>query len=211
METRLMKNDDRSAAIRAVLLSGPLPDPQLQQFLDSLTERALRRVLALPGCSHWPGRGYWDIWAVQWLYSKDRGSLCLMKATERIIALTTKEAQRNLDNPYANAHIWAAVEATWTAKEAQHGAAYDPEHIWAAVDARAAARTGDSRCEGPLRYHALLASWSAICTANCAAVALSGSSPCVTEAIEAEAIEAIEAEREQQCQDLLSLINTMEV
>ena len=40
-------------------------------------------------------------------------------------------------------------------------------------------------------------------------MALSGYSPRVTEAIEAEAIEAeaIEAEREQQCQDLLSLIN----
>ena len=176
-KTRLMTNNDRPAAIRAVLLSGPLSDPQLQQFLDILTERALRRVLGLPGCSHWTGRGHWDTWAVEWLHSKDRGSLCLVRATERIIALTTKEAQRNLDNPYADAPIWAAVEA---------------------------ARTANSRCEGSLRYHALLASWSAIRTASYAAVALSGYSPRVTEAIEAE---AIEAEREQQCQDLLSLIN----
>ena len=203
-KTRLMTNNDRPAAIRAVLLSGPLSDPQLQQFRDSLTERALRRVLGLPGCSHWTGRGHWDTWAVEWLHSKDRGSLCLVRATERIIALTTKEAQRNLDTPYADAPIWAAVEAARTAKEAQQGAAYDAEHIWAAVDARAAARTDNSRCEGSLRYHALLASWSAIRTASYAAVALSGYSPRVTEAIEAE---AIEAEREQQCQDLLSLIN----
>lgn len=174
MKTELMKNDDRSEAGRTVTRPGLLPEPQLQQFLDGLTERALRRVLALPGCPQWTGRASWDAWAVKILHSKDRGSLCLVKATERIISLTTKEAQRNLDNPYADAPIWAAAEA---------------------------ARTANSRCEGPLRYHALMASWSAIRTASCAAVALSGSLPRVTEASEGE------AEREQQYQDLLSLIN----
>jgi hypothetical protein len=172
----LMKNDDRSEAIKAVLLSRLLPEAQLQQFLDSLTERALRRVLALPGCSHWTGRAAWDAWAVKRLHSKDRGSLCLA-ATERIIARTTKEAQQ----------------------AARDGAAYDAEPIWAAAEA---ARTANSRCEGPLRYHVLLASWSAIRTASCAAVAPSGSAPRVDE--------AIEAEREQQYQDLLKLINTLE-
>ena len=177
MKTKLMKNDERSEAIRAVLLSGLLPDPQLQQFLDSLTERALRRVLALPGCSQWTGRAYWDAWAVKILHSKDRASLCLLRATERAIARTTEEAQQvemNSINPChpADAPIWAAAEA---------------------------ARTANSRCEGPPRHHALFASWSAIRTASSAAVALSGSSPSVTE--------AIEAEREQQYQDLLKLIN----
>lgn len=179
MKTELLhltKNDDRSEAIKAVLLSRLLPEAQLQQFLDSLTERALRRVLALPGCSHWTGRAAWDAWAVKRLHSKDRGSLCLA-ATERIIARTTKEAQQAARNPdNADAPIWAAAEA---------------------------ARTANSRCEGPLRYHVLLASWSAIRTASCAAVALSGSTQRVDE--------AIEAEREQQYQDLLSLINTLEV
>jgi hypothetical protein len=175
----LMKNDDRSEAIKAVLLSRLLPEAQLQQFLDSLTERALRRVLALPGCSHWTGRAAWDAWAVKRLHSKDRASLCLDSLTERVIARTTKEAQRAARNPdNADAPIWAAAEA---------------------------ARTANSRYEGPrLRYHALLASWSAIRTASCAAVALSGSPLRVTEASEGE------AEREQQYQDLLKLINTLE-
>ena len=169
----LMKNDDRSEAIKAVLLSRLLPEAQLQQFLDSLTERALRRVLALPGCSHWTGRAAWDAWAVKRLHSKDRASLCLDSLTERVIARTTKEAQQAARNPdNADAPIWAAS---------------------------AAARTANSRCEGP---QALLASWSAIRTASCAAVALSGSAPRVDE--------AIEAEREQQYQDLLKLINTLE-
>ena len=169
----LMKNDDRSEAINAVLLSRLLPEAQLQQFLDSLTERALRRVLALPGCSHWTGRAAWDAWAVKRLHSKDRGSLCFMRATERAIARTTKEAQQAARNPdNADAPIWAAAEAV---------------------------RTANSRCEGP---QALLASWSAIRTASCAAVALSGSPLRVTE--------AVEAEREQQYQDLLKLINDME-
>jgi hypothetical protein len=169
----LMKNDDRSEAIQAVLLSGLLPEAQLQQFLDSLTERALRRVLGLPGCSHWTGRAAWDAWAVKRLHSKDRGSLCLA-ATERIIARTTKEAQQ----------------------AARDGAAYDAEPIGAAAEA---ARTANSRCEGP---QALGASHSAIRTASNAAMYPLGSSPGVTE--------AIEAEREQQYQDLLKLINTLE-
>jgi hypothetical protein len=176
MKTELLhltKNDDRSEAIKAVLLSRLLPEAQLQQFLDSLTERALRRVLALPGCSHWTGRAAWDAWAVKVLHSKDRGSLCLDSLTERVIARTTKEAQQAARNPdNADAPIWAAAEA---------------------------ARTANSRCEGP---QALLASWSAIRTASCAAVAPSGSAPRVDE--------AIEAEREQQYQDLLKLINTLE-
>jgi hypothetical protein len=96
-----------------------------------------------------------------------------VKATERVIARTTEEAQRNLDNSYADAPIWAAAEA---------------------------ARTANSRYEGP---QALAASWSAIRTASSAAVALFGSSSRVTK--------AIEAEREQQYQDLLKLINTLEV
>lgn len=175
MKTELLhltKNDDRSEAIKAVLLSRLLPEAQLQQFLDSLTERALRRVLALPGCSHWTGRAAWDAWAVKRLHSKDRGSLCFMRATERAIARTTKEAQQAARNPdNADAPIWAAAEA---------------------------ARTANSRCEGP---QALLASWSAIRTASCAAVALSGSPLRVTE--------AVEAEREQQYQDLLSLIKSL--
>ena len=210
-----MKNNDRHAVIKAVLLSGSLPDPQLQQFLDSLTKRALRRVLGLPGCSYWPGQGYWDTWAVQFLHSKDKGSLCLVKVTEQIIAMTTKEAQQaawNLDAPCADAPIWAAVEATRTAKEAQRSsrivAAYDAELIWAAAgDAAEAAQTGNSRRKNPLRYHALLATQSAIRTASCVAVALRGYSSCVAVAIESEA----EREQEQQCQDLLSLINPMEV
>jgi hypothetical protein len=180
----LMKNDDRSEAIKAVLLSRLLPEAQLQQFLDSLTERALRRVLGLPGCSQWTGRASWDAWAVKVLHSKDRGSLCFLRATERAIARTTKEAQQ----------------------AARDGAAYDAEPIGAAAEAiRAAAEAirASMSSQTSKSRHALEASHSAIRTASCAAVALSGSPLRVTE--------AIEAEQEQQYQDLLSLINTMEV
>ena len=183
MKTELMKNDDRSEAIRAVLLSGLLSDPQLQQFLDSLIERALRRVLGLPGCFQWTGRASWDAWAVKILHSKDRASLSLLRATDRAIARTTEEAQQT----------------------ARDGAAYDAEPIWAAAEASRAAieaSRASKSSRASKNRHASEASWSAIRTASSAAVALFGSSPRVTE--------AIEAEREQQYQDLLSLISTME-
>jgi hypothetical protein len=202
----LMKNDDRSEAIKAVLLSGLLPEPQLQQFLDSLTERALRRVLGLPGCSQWTGRAAWDAWAVKRLHSKDRASLCLDSLTERVIARTTKEAQQ----------------------AARDGAAYDAEPIWAAAEAARASKSS----------HALEASQHALLVTECAAIAAYSpqfSTLRITEAVAAyspqfstlritEAVaayspqfstlritEAVAAEREQQYQDLLSLINTMEV
>ena len=173
-----MKNDDRSEAIRAVLLPGLLPQPQLQQWLNHMVERAIRRVLALPGCSHWTGRAAWDAWAIQWLHSKDRASLCLVRATERAIARTTEEAQQ----------------------AARDGAAYDAEPIWATVWAAVeATRAAVEATRTSKSIHALEASHSAIRTACCAALALFGSSPRVTE--------AIKAEREQQYQDLLSFIN----
>jgi hypothetical protein len=145
---QLMKNE-QSEAIKAVLLSGLLPEPQLQKFLDDITERAIRRVLALPGCPEWTGRASWDVWAVKWLHSKDKDSVALLKATERIITLTTREAQRvAMECPrYTDAPIWAAAEA---------------------------ARATHIEPGEPLRHHALKASWSAIRATQSAAVAAYG-------------------------------------
>lgn len=175
---RLLENDDQSAAIRAVLLSGLLPEPPLQQWFDDLIERALRRVLSLPGCSGWTGRASWDTWAVKRLHSLDRSSQALLKATERIIAKTTKEAQQ----------------------VARNGAAYADAPIWAAAEA---ARASHREPLEPLRYRALKASWSAIRTASSAAVAVHGLGS--TDIVAA----LVRAEREQQYQDLFSLINSL--
>lgn len=173
----MLKNDDQSAAIKAVLLSGLLPEPQLQQWLNGLIERALRRVLGLPGCSEWTGRASWDTWAVKRLHCEDRTSQAFLKAAERVIALTTLEAQevaRNTDSLYADAPLWAAAEAA----RASH---WEPGE--------------------PLRLHALKASWSAVRTASNAAVAAYDPRVII--------VEAVRAERDQQYQDLLSLINSL--
>jgi hypothetical protein len=158
---RLLKGDDRSEAIQAVLLSGLLPDSLLQRWLDYLIERALRCVLNLPVCPQWTRRAEWDAWAVKRLHSKDKDSQAFLVATERVIAMTVKEAQRAERSgvPHADAQIWAAVEA-----------------------ARASHR---SQC-GPFRHYALLASWAATSTAENSALARLGSSLGVTEAGQAE-------------------------
>lgn len=174
----LLENEDQSAAIRAVLLSGLLPEPLLQKFLDNLTERAVRRVLAPPGCPEWTGRASWDAWAVKWLHSKDRSSIALVETTERIIDATTREAQQVARNDAANA---AAL-------------------IWAAADA---ARASHREPGEPLRHHALKASWAAIRSVQSAAVAAYGF--CSTGVV----AEAFKAEREQQYQDLMSVINSL--
>lgn len=177
---RLMKNDDRpAAAVEAVLNSGLLPDDLLQKFLDDLTERAIRRVLGPPGCSEWTGRASWDAWAIKRLHSKDKESVALSKATERIIALTTREAQQ----------------------VARNGAAYGAEPIWAAAEA---ARASHREPGELLRYYVLRAVEAAINTTS--GVAIAAYSPqfsnCVID-------EAVKAEREQQYQGLLSLINSL--
>lgn len=172
----LLENDDRSAAIKDVLLSGLLPEPQLQKFHDNLIERALRRVLGTPGCPEWTGRAAWDAWAVKRLRSKDRSSIALVRATERITAATTREAQQ----------------------VAKNGAAYGAEPIWAAAEA---ARASHREPGELLRYHALRAAEAAIYITS--GVAIAAYSPqfsnCVID-------EAVRAEREQQYQDLLSII-----
>lgn len=176
----LLENEDQSAAIRAVLLSGLLPESLLQKFLDNLTERAIRRVLAPPGCPEWTGRASWDAWAVKWLHSKDRSSIARVKATERIIDATTREAQQAARNDAANADalIWAAAEA---------------------------ARASHREPGEPLRHHALKASWSAIRAVQSAAIAAYG----LRSTGVAEAVRAVRAEREQQYQVLLFLINSL--
>lgn len=170
----LLENDDRSAAIKDVLLSGLLPEPQLQKFHDNLIERALRRVLGTPGCPEWTGRAAWDAWAVKRLRSKDRSSIALVRATERITAATTREAQQ----------------------VAKNGAAFADAPIWAAAEA---ARASHREPLEPLRYHALKASWAAIRAVQSAAVAAHGLGSF-------RVVEAVRAEREQQYQDLLSII-----
>jgi hypothetical protein len=158
---RLLKNGDQSAAIQAVLLSDLLPDDLLQRWLDGLIERTIRRVIGLPACPRWTGRAAWEAWAVKRLHSKDRDSKALLKATEKVIAATVKEAKwaERSEVLHADAPIWAAVEA-----------------------AKASHR---EQC-GPFRHYALLASWSAVKTAKEAALARCGSSPGVTEAGQAE-------------------------
>lgn len=175
----LMKNDNHQQAIEAVLNSGLLPESQLQKFLDNLTERAVRRVLALPGCSEWIGRAAWDAWAIKWLHSKDRSSIALVRATERIIAATTREAQQ----------------------VAKNGAAYGAEPIWAAAEA---ARASHREPGELLRYYVLRAAEAAIYITS--GVTIAAYSPqfsnCVID-------EAVRAEREHQYDDLLSIINSL--
>ena len=62
----LMEVDDHVKAIEDVLDSGLLPEPQLQQWLNQMVERAIRRSLGKSGCPEW------ETWAARWLSGEDR-------------------------------------------------------------------------------------------------------------------------------------------
>ena len=57
-----------TAAIEAVLNSGLLPEPQLQQWLNRMVERAIRRSLGRSGCPEW------ETWAAKWLSGAAAGA-----------------------------------------------------------------------------------------------------------------------------------------
>ena len=85
----LQTQDDFAVAINAVLNSGLLPEPQLQQWLNQLVERAIRRMLGHSGCPEW------EDWASKWLSGEYRSAEAARAAAQaaRAAAQAAKAAK----------------------------------------------------------------------------------------------------------------------
>jgi hypothetical protein len=113
-----------TAAIEAVLNSGLLPEPQLQQWLNRMVERAIRRSLGKSGCPEW------ETWASKWLSGEDRTAQTAWAAWAAAARTAVSWAAARAA---AQAAAGAAAEA---AAEAAAGAG---EAAWAAAEAAAEA------------------------------------------------------------------------
>jgi hypothetical protein len=108
----LMEVGDHIKAVKAVLGSGLLPEPQLQQWLNQTVERAIRRSLGKSGCPEW------ERWAAKWLSGEDRTAEAAEAAAWE--AGAAADAAR------------AAVAASWVARAADAaGAAWAARAAWA--------------------------------------------------------------------------------
>jgi hypothetical protein len=176
---RLMKNEDREKAVDAVLQSGLLPEPQLQQFLDNLTKRAIHRTLDKSGCQAW------DTWAINWLSGEDRTEEAVQVA--RDAARVARDAARDILRPIPRRVAHAVSQA---AVEAVCAAACTVAH----TDSIDASRS-TSLCA------------AACAVAHTASIAASRSAPWAVTRTEERVAWVTEYKR--QYQDLLTLINEM--
>ena len=81
----LMEVDDHAKAVEAVLRSGLLPEPQLQQWLNQMVERAIRRSLGKSGCPEW------ETWAAKWLSGEDQTAWAA-RIAEVVVGATARAA-----------------------------------------------------------------------------------------------------------------------
>jgi len=117
----LMKNDDQSAAISAVLLSGLLPDAVTEEWLSRIVHKALAPLLSFSSVPEW------EAWALLWLSAEDRtessARAAAAIASTSMQSLATKAAA-GVARAAACAAARQAVEtsniicavATWTAR-----------------------------------------------------------------------------------------------
>jgi hypothetical protein len=109
---QLMKVKDHAAAPMAVIHSGLLPVPQLQQFLNGIAERAISRMRGKSGIPEW------ETWATDWLSGADRSPKKAVSAERAAWAAydawgATAKAQATAS---AQAAAHAARVAAWTVK-----------------------------------------------------------------------------------------------
>ena len=134
----LMKVDDPIKAVEDVLESGLLPKPQLQQWLNRMVERAIRRSLGKSGCPEW------ETWAAKWLSGEDRTAWAAAAAAAAAWAVEAAAATAAAAAAAAAA-AWAeeAAAAAWAAAAAAAWAVEAAAAAWAAaaaaVEAAAAA------------------------------------------------------------------------
>ena len=121
----LMEVDDHVKAVEAVLGSGLLPDPQLQQWLNQMVERAIRRSLGKSGCPEW------ETWAAKWLSGEDRTA----EAAEAVARAARAASEAAAEAAEAVARAAAEAAAAEVARIARAAAAEAAE---AAADVAAA-------------------------------------------------------------------------